>query len=72
MPKADPTPRTPLDLRKTRGWTQLDLAAEADVSLDTVRKIEAGEPVGMAVAALVASALGVSLPALVRLMEKAR
>ncbi len=54
------------DLRKTKGWSQADLANKTDISQVMVGKYERGEAVpSIEVAKRIADALGVSLDYLV-------
>ncbi len=47
------------DLRKAKGWTQIDLAREAGVNQSTISKMEAGETMGLSTLREVADALDV-------------
>ncbi|MEU0737998.1 helix-turn-helix transcriptional regulator [Streptomyces sp. NPDC006134] len=51
-------------LRRVRGWSQEQLAEEADLSVSTVRKLEQGGHVSMETLAALATAFGVSTSAL--------
>jgi transcriptional regulator with XRE-family HTH domain len=47
------------EMREAKGWTQRDLAREADVRQATVSKAEAGESITLATLVKLADALGV-------------
>lgn len=49
------------ELRKSKGWSQYELAHRAEIGIQTVYRIEKGRPVLPAMARSVARTLGVSL-----------